>query len=235
VPPSDNPSEQITETLLPQKEWKDTSDIAQIIDTSLLKAYIKTNKDTLVSSLLRLPNHCHVKEVERVLKRHKKFNELVLLYKGKGLHRNALELLKALGQDNNTGLFGPRPTINYLKDLGASQLDLILEFSTWVLASDAQEALEIFVADRKALERLPPERVLNHLKSVAKGSVVPFLEYVIHELEDTTPEFHNELILQYFAQLFYLKRLRHLRILAELLAEQKKANMVKCEPSCLTF
>jgi len=34
--------------------------------------------------------------------------------------------------------------INYLKDLGKSHLDLILEFSIWVLKADPTEALEVF-------------------------------------------------------------------------------------------
>lgn len=38
-----------------------------MIDTALLKAYVKTTKGKLAQSLLRLPNHCHLKECERVL------------------------------------------------------------------------------------------------------------------------------------------------------------------------
>lgn len=48
---------------------------------------IQTN-DALVAPLLRLKdNNCHVDETERVLKKHQKFSELIILYEKKGLHR----------------------------------------------------------------------------------------------------------------------------------------------------
>lgn len=42
-------------------------------------------------------------------------------------------------------LSGSRPTINYLKEIGKTNLDLILEFSIWVLKADPMEALEVRV------------------------------------------------------------------------------------------
>ncbi len=73
-------------------DYSNVTDTATIIDTSLLKAYIKTNDAELIQ-FLKQPNFCHVKECENVLQNYKKYSELVLLYKGKALHRNALELL----------------------------------------------------------------------------------------------------------------------------------------------
>ena len=41
-----------------------------------------------MSSLLRLQdNSCHVEESERVLMKHKKYSELVVLYRTRGLHK----------------------------------------------------------------------------------------------------------------------------------------------------
>lgn len=61
--------------------------LCQIIDTTLLKCYIETN-DALVAPLLRLKdNSCHVEESERILKKHEKHNELIILYNKKNLHR----------------------------------------------------------------------------------------------------------------------------------------------------
>lgn len=67
--------------------------VAQIIDTTLLKVYVLTNPG-LVANLLTLPNHCHVKECESVLLANQKYADLVLLYRGRGLHNNALSLLR---------------------------------------------------------------------------------------------------------------------------------------------
>jgi len=49
-----------------QVDWNSTTDLAVILDTCLLKAYLIGN-DKLVSSLLRLQNYCHVRECETVL------------------------------------------------------------------------------------------------------------------------------------------------------------------------
>ncbi|KAK9711158.1 Vacuolar morphogenesis protein 6 [Basidiobolus ranarum] len=66
--------------------------LAQLIDTTLLKAYLNSN-DALVGPLLRVSNHCNVAESETLLLQHKKYRELVDLYRGKGLHRKSLQLL----------------------------------------------------------------------------------------------------------------------------------------------
>jgi hypothetical protein len=193
-----------------QTPWNKTTDPAQIIDTTLLKAYLRT-KPKLVQSLLRLPNCCHVKECERVLLLAKKHHELVMLYKGKGLHREALHLLKNLGQTSPDDFGGSRPTIDYLKELGKEHLDLILEFSVWVLQYDTSKegeiaALEIFTADRKPEDMLPPETILRHLKAVRPSLIIPYLEYVILELGNETPELHNELVLQYLDRIIELRK-----------------------------
>eukprot|EP00029_Vermamoeba_vermiformis_P006348 TRINITY_DN2461_c0_g1_i1.p1 TRINITY_DN2461_c0_g1~~TRINITY_DN2461_c0_g1_i1.p1 ORF type:complete len:890 (+),score=177.72 TRINITY_DN2461_c0_g1_i1:46-2715(+) len=190
----------------PQKEWSVTTDAPTIIDTALLKAYVKTTKGKLAQSLLRLPNHCHLKECERVLLASQKFADLILLYKSKKMHRDALELLQKVANWENNELSGTRPTINYLKELGKSNLDLVLEFSIWVLKADPIEALEIFTADHKPEETLPPERVVMHLKSVCPEQIIPFLEYVIEELDSDNIDFHNELVTQYFERVIALKK-----------------------------
>lgn len=46
-----------------------------------------------VGELVLVFNYISFSECEKLLQTHKKYSELVLLYKGKGLHRNALELL----------------------------------------------------------------------------------------------------------------------------------------------
>jgi hypothetical protein len=56
------------------------------------------------------------------------------------------------------------PTINYLKELTVAHLDLILEFSTWVLLQAPSEALNIFVVDRPSDKLLPLDRILAYLK-----------------------------------------------------------------------
>lgn len=66
---------------------KSKKQLMQIIDTTLLKCYLKIN-DSLVASLLRLPtNCCHQDETERALKKSQKYSELIIFYNTRGLHQ----------------------------------------------------------------------------------------------------------------------------------------------------
>jgi hypothetical protein len=47
-------------------DYMNCTDVPTIIDTSMLKAYIKTN-EALLAPLLRSPNFCHVRESQKVL------------------------------------------------------------------------------------------------------------------------------------------------------------------------
>jgi hypothetical protein len=65
----------------------------------------------------------------------------------------------SLGQSSVGDFSGPRPTIDYLKELGKAELDLILEFSVWVLKSqtsqeDLMSALEVDIFSLSSLSCL---------------------------------------------------------------------------------
>jgi hypothetical protein len=108
------------------------------------------------------------------LRAYERFPELVQLYRSRGAHRQALELLCTLGiilllslffvssnrditsfftfhvtgQSSNqlNPLHGTEETVKYLQTL-AEQPDftnLVLEFSTWVLKADPDQGLRIF-------------------------------------------------------------------------------------------
>ncbi|ODM93368.1 Vam6/Vps39-like protein [Orchesella cincta] len=168
---------------------KSKRELLQIIDTTLLKCYLQTN-ESLVASLLRLKdNHCHVEETERALKKHRKYNDLIILYQTKGNHRKALETLQ---KQNNT-----ERIIQYLQHLGREQMDLILEFAKPVLEVDANEGLRIFTDDLHEVEQLSRPRVYDFLLKNFPSLVIPYLEHVVHTLEETNALFHNALIHQY--------------------------------------
>ena len=169
----------------------------QIIDTTLLKCYLQTN-DALVASLLRLKdNHCHLEEAERVLKKASKHTELVIFYNTKGLHRKALELLHKHAAKQDSVLHGHQRTVTYLQNLGAEHINLICEFSTWVIKSHPEDALLIFTEDVDTVESLPRSKVLDYLMQTSKELVIPYLEHLILVWLETNPLFHNTLILRY--------------------------------------
>lgn len=169
----------------------------QIIDTTLLKCYLQTN-DALVAPLLRLKeNNCHVEECERVLMKHKKYNELVILYQTKGLHKKALDLLLRQAQKSSGLLKGHQRTVQYLQHLGHEHLKLIFDFSVWVLKAHPDDGLKIFTEDLPEVEGLPRDKVLAHIEQCAKQLTIRYLEHIIFIWNELKPEFHNKLINSY--------------------------------------
>ncbi|KAL1915253.1 uncharacterized protein VTP21DRAFT_7529 [Calcarisporiella thermophila] len=182
------------------KSDEELSAMAQLVDTTLLKAYMMTN-EALVGPLLRVQNHCRVDEVEHLLLERKRYRELVDMYNGKGLHRKALDLLKEIGQSGEGPLRGIWPTVSYLQRLDSEHLDLILEYSTWVLEVDPENGMQIFMDEYPGVEELPRERVLEHLETFSLDLSIQYLEYIIHNLGDETPDLHNRLISSYLAKM----------------------------------
>jgi Vam6/Vps39-like protein vacuolar protein sorting-associated protein 39 len=98
-------------------------------------------------------------------------------------------------------LRGPRRTVAYLQQLPPAQIDLVLEFAEWPLRTDAELGMEVFLADTENAETLPRDRVLGFLQGIGDRLVVKYLEHIIGELNDLTPEFHQRLIEQYLERL----------------------------------
>ncbi|XP_034475651.1 vam6/Vps39-like protein [Drosophila innubila] len=176
--------------------------LLEIIDTTLLKCYLQTN-DALVAPLLRL-NQCHLEESEKMLKKHNKLSELIILYDGKGMHKKALTLLKEQANVEGSVLQGVQRTIGYLQGLGAEHLTLIFEFAEWVIAKDPIEGLKIFTEELLAVEALPRAKVLDFLVSKFKNLVTPYLEHIIDVWDDTNTLRHNALLKEYSKQVQHL-------------------------------
>ncbi|XP_027043416.1 vam6/Vps39-like protein [Pocillopora damicornis] len=176
------------------KAQKNLEHKRQIIDTTLLKCYLQTN-DALVAPLLRLKeNFCHVEECERVLSKSKKYNELVILYQAKGLHKKALDLLLRQAQKSSGPLKGHQKTVQYLQRLGHEHLKLIFDFSVWVLKAHPDDGLKIFTEDLPEVEGLPRDKVLAHIEQCAKQLTIRYLEHIIFLWNESKPDFHNKLI-----------------------------------------
>lgn len=87
------------------------------------------------------------------------------------------------------------PIVNYVQKLGPDHLDLIFNASKWVFSLSPSAGLEIFIADREEVERLPRHAVSNHLSKIApKEEYAKYLEHIIHHLNENGPEFHERLI-----------------------------------------
>ncbi|XP_048578453.1 vam6/Vps39-like protein [Nematostella vectensis] len=187
-----NPEDELSEEDI--KAQKNLKQRRQIIDTTLLKCYLQTN-DALVAPLLRLKdNNSHVEESERALMKNKKYNELVILYQTKGLHKKALDLLLRQAQKASGPLKGHQRTVQYLQHLGPDHMKLILDFSVWVLKAHPDDGLKIFTEDLPEVEALPRHKVLDHIELNAKNLVIKYLEHIIFIWNEIQPRFHNKLI-----------------------------------------
>ncbi|EXJ85356.1 6-phosphofructo-2-kinase/fructose-2,6-bisphosphatase [Capronia coronata CBS 617.96] len=202
---------QVTEYLLglPTLDDVDLGDkilaLAKFVDTTLFRAHMYATP-SLAGSLFRIPNFCDPEVVMARLEETERYNDLIEFLYGKRLHRQALERLRKFGQAEKTEdidpeLHGPQRTVLYLQNLGPELIDMILEFARWPLETDPELAMEIFIGDTENAESLPRRRVLNFLESIDKDLAQRYLEHVIDEWNDLTPDLHQHLLALYLERL----------------------------------
>ncbi|GME69324.1 unnamed protein product [[Candida] boidinii] len=146
--------------------------LSKLVDTTLFSSYLLTNS-RMVGPLLRVNNNCDNNIVINSLKSRKMYRELIDFYFTKNLHKDALDLLFDLGNNednddgdstaiNNNGAYlkGPIPTINYLQKLNNDYLDLIFEYCQWPISLNSDYFDLIFMNDTIECESL------NHLKII---------------------------------------------------------------------
>ena len=173
-------------------------DLARLVDTTLFRAHMFATP-SLAGSLVRLPNFCDPEVVMAKLEETGRRNELIDFLYGKRLHRQALERLQKLGksEDKDSPLHGPARTVAYLQNLPPELIHLILEFSRWPVETDPDLAMQIFTADTENAETLPRSQVLAFLESINKKLALKYLEHVIDDLNDLSPDLHQRLVTLY--------------------------------------
>ena len=75
------------------EEGNSSAIAARIIDTALLRLYVMEDSP-LLASLVRIKNHCDIRETEHLLLDREKFDDLCSFYCSHCLYREALVLLK---------------------------------------------------------------------------------------------------------------------------------------------
>ena len=178
---------------------------AKLVDTTLFRAYMFVSP-SFAGPLFRIDNFCDPDVVnERLIDAHR-YNDLVDFFYGKKLHRQALELLKKFGEaekesEDAPQLHGPRRTVAYLQNLSPDMIDLIIQFAEWPLREDSDLGMEVFLADTENAETLHRPRVLEFLQSIDQKLARTYLEHIIQELNDKTPDFHQRLVNIYIERL----------------------------------
>ena len=178
---------------------------AKLVDTTLFRAYMFVSP-SFAGPLFRIDNFCDPDVVnERLIEAHR-YNDLVDFFYGKKLHRQALELLKKFGEaaeenEDAPQFHGPQRTVAYLQNLPSEMIELILHFAEWPLRKNADLGMEVFLADTENAETLQRPRVLEFLQSIDQKLARTYLEHIILELNDTTPDFHQRLVNIYIDRL----------------------------------
>lgn len=178
---------------------------AILVDTTLFRAHMFATP-SLAGSLFRIANFCDPDVVMEKLEETGRYNDLIDFLYGKKLHRPALEHLQKFGQTENEEesapqLLGPKRTIAYLQHLPPELIDLILEFAEWPIRVDPGLGMEIFLADTENAETLPRDRVMDFLLRIDPKLAIRYLEHVIFELNDMTPDLHQKLLILYLDRL----------------------------------
>ncbi|PSN61151.1 hypothetical protein BS50DRAFT_578555 [Corynespora cassiicola Philippines] len=173
-------------------------EVAQLVDTTLFRAYMLASP-SLAGPLFRLPNFCEPDVVNEKLYETGRYADLIDFLHGKKLHRQALQLLEKFGKNEAdeevaSQLQGPQRTVGYLQQLPPEMIDLILEFAEWPLRADPELGMEVFLADTENAETLPRQQVLDFLQQIDLKLAVRYLEHIIEELDDMTPDFHQRLV-----------------------------------------
>jgi len=169
-----------------------------LVDTTMFRVLMLI-RPKLASSLFRIANFCDPDVVNKRLLEQNRYTELVDFFHGKKLHRKALQLLQQFGSGEEPheaapSLHGPERTVVYLQSLPPEMIDLILEFSEWTLRTKPELGMEVFTTDSENAETLPRDRVVDFLGSIDVGLEIRYLDHIITELNDMTPDFHNRLV-----------------------------------------
>ncbi|KND00773.1 uncharacterized protein SPPG_03886 [Spizellomyces punctatus DAOM BR117] len=179
----------------------DTLYLSEVVDTTLLKVYLSIN-EALVGSLLRVPNACNVEESEQLLLERQKYDELVDLYRGKGLHRNALDFLMRKASSPESTAAEVEKMVTYLHGINfEDNLDLILEYAAWILKRDSEEGIKIFTEHYDEVSPKARKGIVSFLETISEDFAIRYLEYLIHDLHDHDAELHDQLISCYLSKL----------------------------------
>ncbi|KAJ5693418.1 hypothetical protein N7462_002841 [Penicillium macrosclerotiorum] len=172
---------------------------ARLVDTTLFRAHMYATP-SLAGSLFRIANFCEPDVVMERLEETGRYNDLIDFLYGKRLHRQALELLRRFGHEESGLLSGPTRTVAYLQNLPPDQIDLILEFGEWPLRTNHELGMEVFLAETENAETLPRLRVLDFLEKIDEKLAVWYLEHVVQEWNELSPDLHQRLLMLYLDQ-----------------------------------
>ena len=190
------------------------NELLKLIDTVLFKMYLLYNKP-MVGSLVRVDNECDFDVVEASLKKENMIHELIDFYFFNNKHDKALTLLTDLM--NSSGEMQQKIKtliVDYLKKLELTNLDLVLEYSDYLLDKFPDECFDIlsliFLHSLSFSKQLPHDKIYEYIDSKRSDVSLAYLEFVIGELQCTNTKMFCILIKRYLKNIDDAKVLRKL-------------------------
>jgi len=127
---------------------RDEMMLLEALDTALMKAYTIGRRGTKLDAFVAAANFIHLDDAKAFFTRTQLFHVLALLFKSRGMSREALQCWKDIGSDDPTfheaGQDGFEESVEYLATIDSP--DLVWTFSPWLLRKNWRAALKIFTA-----------------------------------------------------------------------------------------
>lgn len=169
------------QALIGQLTEKRRTSNSEVIDTMLLRCYLKTNI-VLVGSLVRLKdNMISIPVAEELLHTEDKVKYLLDLYATRDMHESALLLLKELGYITET--------VAYMKQM--EDITLVLKYCSWI---PWKEEVSVFVHSDEYVVDLSSSwdesLIVKYFESHQNvDACVAYLDYLVQQTN--APEYHN--------------------------------------------
>ncbi|KAF5791362.1 putative transcription factor WD40-like family [Helianthus annuus] len=179
-------------------------EMAAILDTALLQAFLLTGQAAAVLDLLKGFNYCDLSICEEIMQKGHHDSCLLELYKYNSMHREALKLLHQLVEDATSDKpkvahpqkFTPEMIIEYLKPLCGIDPMLVLEFSMLVLKKCPTQTIDLFLSGN-----IPADLVNSYLKQHAPSMQATYLEHIISINENgISGNLQNEMVQIYLSE-----------------------------------
>lgn len=165
------------------------ANILTIIDTTLFEMYVKYNR-SMVGPLVRVDNNCDFDTVEEILNKENMVHELIDFYYFNNEHRKALDLLTEIldrAGDLKPGI--KTLVIEYLKNLEFTDLDLVFQYSDYLLEKFPDESFDIimllFLRPLPFSKELDHQRIYEYIDSKRSDLSLSYLEFVVGELQSS--------------------------------------------------
>lgn len=185
-----------------------------LVETALFLMYIHYNP-SMVNTLMSVENLCDFEIVQKELIAHDMFKELIEFFYKRGKHVEALKFIITLNRQldsiedehkeiklsENISLL----VFNYLKNLSFEHLDIIFEYTSWLLShgkiTPSTIFQELFLTRTNKILNKDKKKIYEYIYNLDKNISLNFLEIIASETEFSDTELFSTLITRYLSNI----------------------------------